>query len=92
MKNCVHVGTAVGCSARKVVPTVIFKEPPCKDCAERRLNCHSQCSKWLDWKEAENRKNAEIVKAMNVERVFQEVQVEKSVRFCRRMHNQKTWL
>lgn len=23
---------------------------PCKDCTERIVNCHSTCSKYLDWK------------------------------------------
>ena len=26
-------------------------KPPCKDCPDRHLNCHSECSRYLRWKE-----------------------------------------
>ncbi len=25
--------------------------PPCKDCADRQLSCHSKCSKYADYRE-----------------------------------------
>ena len=24
-------------------------DPPCKDCPERRMRCHSECIRFLDW-------------------------------------------
>ena len=26
-------------------------KPPCKDCSDRHLNCHSECTRYLRWKE-----------------------------------------
>lgn len=26
-------------------------KPPCKDCPDRHLNCHSECIRYLRWKE-----------------------------------------
>ena len=26
-------------------------KPPCKDCPDRHLNCHSECSRYLCWRE-----------------------------------------
>lgn len=26
-------------------------KPPCKDCPDRHLNCHSECSRYPRWKE-----------------------------------------
>lgn len=25
--------------------------PPCKDCPDRHINCHSECIRYLRWKE-----------------------------------------
>ena len=26
-------------------------KPPCKDCSDRHINCHSECTRYLRWKE-----------------------------------------
>lgn len=67
---------------------MMFSPPPCKDCTGRYIGCHNDdaCPAWRDWKEEENRKNAELERILNVERVFQNVQAEKSTRIQRRMH------
>lgn len=26
-------------------------KPPCKDCPDRHINCHSECIRYLRWKE-----------------------------------------
>lgn len=26
-----------------------MEKPPCKDCADRYLGCHSKCEKYIDW-------------------------------------------
>lgn len=25
--------------------------PPCKDCSDRTVGCHSKCKKYIEWKE-----------------------------------------
>lgn len=25
--------------------------PPCRDCPDRHINCHSECTRYLRWKE-----------------------------------------
>ena len=27
-----------------------MKVPPCKDCKDRALGCHTTCTKYIDWK------------------------------------------
>lgn len=35
---------------------------PCKDCGERRFNCHSMCRKYKDWKAGREIQAEEIAK------------------------------
>lgn len=30
--------------------TIVGKKPPCKDCTERTVGCHSKCEKYIEWK------------------------------------------
>lgn len=39
---------------------MMFSQPPCKDCVNRYLGCHSDCPTWQVWKSDENSKNAEL--------------------------------
>ncbi len=66
---------------------MMFTDSPCKDCPDRYLKCHSTCKKWQNWKAEEALKNAELDKILKPERVFKEIQSEKSTRICRRIHN-----
>lgn len=66
---------------------MMFSSPPCKDCKERYLKCHSECPDWAKWKLDEARKSAEADKILKGEKAFQEIQAEKSARIKRRIHN-----
>ena len=40
---------------KRPVPILTPVPPPCApECAERRVGCHAQCRKYLDWKAAHN--------------------------------------
>ncbi len=41
---------------------MMFTQSPCKDCAERNVNCHSEFRKYAEWKKEEARKNMELEK------------------------------
>jgi hypothetical protein len=30
--------------------TIVGKKPPCKDCTDRTVGCHSKCKKYIEWK------------------------------------------
>lgn len=34
--------------------TIVGKKPPCKDCTEREVGCHSKCKKYIEWKKRED--------------------------------------
>lgn len=64
-----------------------FTQPPCKDCPDRSVGCHSSCPKWKDWQAEEHQNNEKVSKAIRVERVFQEINAERSIKFSRRLHS-----
>ena len=33
--------------------TIVGKKPPCKDCPERTVGCHSKCQRFIEWKKRE---------------------------------------
>lgn len=64
---------------------MMFSESPCKDCTGRYIGCHNDnaCPAWRDWKAEELRKNQELIKSLEPEKVFQEIRAEKSAKFAR---------
>jgi hypothetical protein len=34
--------------------TIVGKKPPCKDCTEREVGCHSKCQRFIEWKKRED--------------------------------------
>lgn len=66
---------------------MIFSSPPCKDCTERYLRCHSKCPDWEKWKLEEAQKNTKLNESLKSDKVFKEIQSEKSTRIRRRIHS-----
>lgn len=56
---------------------MLLSQPPCKDCEERFINCHSQCPKWNKWKQEETQKRAKLKNFLDMERVFLKIQAER---------------
>lgn len=47
---------------------------PCKDCPDRKVGCHSECKKYIEWKQIHDReveavKKQRDIEIMNVERI-----------------------
>lgn len=47
-----------------------MKNPPCKDCEERFVGCHSQCEKYKEWRSARDEINGIVRKAKTEERMI----------------------
>lgn len=41
--------------------------PPCKDCPDRKVGCHSVCEKYIEWKKDNERTRSMRFKAGNIE-------------------------
>ena len=59
-------------------------KPPCKDCSDRHINCHSECTRYLRWKEhlAELKAAEQLEK--DKESMFQQTRLK-----LRRTHSRK---
>lgn len=49
-----------------------MKNPPCKDCDERFVGCHSQCEEYKKWRSARDEINDIVQKAKTEERMIVE--------------------
>lgn len=52
-----------------------FKQPPCLDCENRCMACHSVCSTYKVWQSEESAKKAQIKSAQAVENQFIDIDV-----------------
>lgn len=40
---------------------------PCKDCRKRKLHCHNDCTKYIEWTEENEKVKAERFKQMQIQ-------------------------
>lgn len=66
---------------------MMFSQSPCLDCSGRYIGCHADCPTFRQWKTEEARKNAQIQKSLQAQRVFDEVRAEKRTRIQRKIHS-----
>lgn len=59
---------------------MVFRTPPCKDCSDRHIMCHSICSKHKAWKAEENRKNAAVNKQKDIVNGFVEYETKSYIK------------
>lgn len=59
-----------------------YKTPysPCKGCADRCINCHTNCERYISWKAECDKARGEYIKVCNKERDFKDYGVEKTKR------------
>ena len=48
---------------------------PCKGCTERKIGCHAECSKYIEWKTEWDRRRNSIHEAKTFEREVGEIKV-----------------
>ena len=64
------------------------KNPPCtKDCPDRQLHCHSQCDKYIKWREEHLKLKQKIDKHNRDERNYISLKVER--KYCERKRKGK---
>ena len=50
---------------------------PCKDCADRCVNCHASCEKYLSWKKDCDKARKGYIDALNSNRIIEEYNIKK---------------
>ena len=58
-------------------------KPPCKNCAERQLGCHSDCSKYRAYKDWQKEHNDRIRKEKEVVNSFMAFRAESKEKMMR---------
>lgn len=57
---------------------------PCKNCADRCVNCHATCEKYLSWKADCDKARKDYENALRSERVIDEYNKMKTAKYRRR--------
>ncbi|MVB11058.1 hypothetical protein CAFE_17600 [Caprobacter fermentans] len=66
----------------------MMRQPPCYGCSDRALGCHSDCPRWVEWKEQEHRVQEAVRKAKGTEQAFQEISCKRSRKILKQaVHN-----
>jgi hypothetical protein len=60
--------------------------PPCKDCTERVLRCHSTCEKYKEWNKANLERYKEFYDHYKGERVAEQFEADSKRRTLKRQH------
>lgn len=65
--------------------TQVYKKPmgPCKDCADRCVNCHANCEMYISWKAECDKAYHEYVNALKGERAVEDYTIRKINKYKR---------
>lgn len=68
-------------------------QAPCKDCAERHLNCHGSCSKYAEYQEVKKTETLKAYRHYKSERAFDlgNIQSKQRVKGSRGVGNVAKW-
>ena len=58
--------------------------PPCKNCQERKMLCHSSCEKYLEYKKKNDALKEKIYEAKRVENLAREAEHNRVQKIMRR--------
>ena len=58
--------------------------PPCKDCADRHIGCHSECDGYKEWKEQEGKRKTDAVQTYRYERAVEDYEIKERIKNMKR--------
>lgn len=60
-----------------------FRKPkgPCLDCADRCVGCHSECEKYISWKEEYGKAKLEHINATRSERALEDIAISSTKKY-----------
>ena len=63
--------------------------PPCKDCTDREIGCHSNCEKYIEWKNEHNRKREVLRKDEDIKDFIEDLKYRRYEKYLNKKSKYK---